>query len=79
MATALEIEQIAHGAAGQDRFRLFVLDTGEMVVHAADKGERPDGYTEAELTRSLVMERGIPEHDAHLLIAGAKARFAAAH
>ncbi len=75
MAQALEVEQIAGSSAGEGRFRLFVLEFGDMVVHASDLGERAAGYSEDELSRSLIGERGVPEHDAHLLIAGAKARF----
>ena len=48
-------------------------------MHEGDLGEKPSGYTEDELSRSLIAERGLPEHDVHLLIAGAKARFNAQH
>ena len=79
MTAALEIEQIADGPLGAARFRLFVLDFDDLVVHGKDRGVNPAGYTEDELSRSLVDERGMPERDARLLIAEAKARFIAQH
>ena len=75
MTTALEIEQIA---AGPERFRLFVMEYDNLVVHGGDKGAKPAGYSEAELSRSLIAERGLREDEIHLLIAAAKARYSAA-